>query len=193
MRPFRSALAIATLCVSAARPSLSQSSADSPPLAPVRQLSLDLSPVGLNVGFALRNTERTSLGVSLGAGGNWYNYMVVAGRHFAESGGASYQEKDGSTDKALFELFRASLFVRRHLAAGRQLDVGVKASGFLHSDSSDDDPGGGIFVGMNVTGMWWQWRRLRLGSELDAGRYSEGRRPEFGINVAPVLVRVTFP
>jgi hypothetical protein len=41
------------------------------------------------------------------------------------------------------------------------------------------------FIGLNVTGIWWQWRRLRVGSELDAGRYSEGR-PEFGVNVAPV-------
>jgi hypothetical protein len=175
-----------------ARPSFSQSSADSPPLAPVRQLHFDLSPVGLNVGFALRNTARTSLGVSVGAGGNWYNYMVVGGRHFAESGGFSYQEKDGSTDKSLFELFRASVFMRRHFAEGRQLDVGVKGSGFLHSDSSDDDPGGGIFVGLNITGIWWQWRRLRFGSELDLGRYSEGR-PELGVNAAPLLVRVTFP
>lgn len=182
-----------TLCVCAAPPSFSQDAAASPQMAPVRQLNLDLSPVGLNVGFALRNTARTSLGASLGGGGNWYNYMVVGGRHFAESGGWSYEEKDGSTDKSLFELFRASLFMRRHLSAGRQLDVGVKASGFLHSDSSDDDPGGGIFVGVNVTGVWWQWRRLRFGSELDAGRYSEGRRPEFGVNVAPLLVRVTFP
>jgi hypothetical protein len=193
MRPFRSILATAALCIGAARPCFSQDAADSPQVAPVRQLSLDLSAIGLNVGFALRNTDRTSLGVSLGGGGNWYNYMVVGGRHFAESGGWSYEEKDGSTDKSLFELVRLSLFMRRHLAAGRQLDVGVKASGFLHSDSSDDDPGGGIFVGINVTGIWWQWRRLRFGSELDVGRYSESRTAEFGVTVAPVLVRVTFP
>ena len=181
------------LLASTALPSYSQSSpAASPPRAPVRQLSLDLSPVGLNVGFAMRNTERTSLGVSLGAGGNWWNYMVLGGRHFAEADGLSYEEKDGSTDKALYELFRGSLFMRSHFASGRQLDVGLKASGFLHSDSSDDDPGGGVFVGVNVTAIWWQWRRLRFGSELDAGRYSEGQ-PEFGVSAAPLLVRVTFP
>lgn len=193
MRPLRFFSAAAALLLSIAPPSFSQSpSTDLPPLAPVRQLSIDLSAVGVNVGFAMRNSARTSLGVSLGVGGNWWNYMVLGGRHFAESGGLSYEEKDGATSKSVFELFRGSLFMRSHFAAGRQLDLGLKASGFLHSDSADDDPGGGVFVGLNVAGTWWQWRRLRLGSELDAGRYSEGQ-PEFGVNVAPLLVRVTFP
>jgi hypothetical protein len=162
------------------------------PLAPAHQFSIDLSLVGVSLGYAVRNSPNTSFGASIGIGGNWYNYMALAGRHFSEANGLSYESKDGSADKSLYELLRASVFVRREFGEGRQLDLGVKASGFLHSDSSDDDPGGGIFVGLDAKAMWWKWNRFRVGSELDAGMYTEGR-PEFGVNVAPVLVRVTFP
>jgi len=186
-------LSVAAIVLAAARPCLAQSGLAEPPaVAPLRQVHFDLSFAGLSVGFAVRNSSRTSFGASVGIGGNWLNYMLLSGRHFSEHGGLSYQSKDGSTNKELFELGRASVFVRGHFDGGRQLDIGLKASGFLHSDSSDDDPAAGMFIGLNVTGMWWQWRRLRLGSEFDVGRYSEGR-PELGVNVAPVLLRLTFP
>lgn len=160
--------------------------------APAHQVSIDLSFAGVSVGYAVRNSANTSFGASVGIGGNWLSYMAIAGRHFAEANGLSYEAKDGAGNKELIELLRASVFVRRELAAGRQLDLGLKGSAFLHSDSSDDDPGGGLFVGLNATAMWWKWNRVRVGSSLDAGMFTEGR-PEFGINVAPVLVRVSFP
>ena len=166
--------------------------ADLPQPAPKRQWNIDLNFLGLGAGFAVRSNERTSVGVAVGAGGNWFNYMVLGGRHFADAKGYSYQTKDGATDKALFEMFHATVFVRRHFDGGRHLDIGAKASGFLHSDSSDDDFGGGTFFGVQATGIWYKWRRLGFGSELNVGRYSEGR-PELGINVAPLLLRVTFP
>jgi hypothetical protein len=190
MRHVQPFLLATLLVVVAGRPSLAQ--APLGPGAPARQLTLDLSVVGLNVGYAVRNSSKTSFGASIGIGGNWQNYMVLGGRHFAESGGLSYEAKDGATDKEVFDLARAGVFVRRHFDSGRQLDVGLKASGFLHSDSSDDDPGGGIFVGLNVTGTWLKWRYFQLGSELNVGGFTEGN-PEFGVNVAPLLVRVTFP
>ena len=155
------------------------------------QVTLDASFAGLNIGVAVRNSAHTSIGISGGVGGNWWNYMALGGRHFAEPGGPSYEAKDGYTGKSLYEVFRGTVFVRRDFDAGRQLDVGLKASGFLHSDSSDDEPGGGAFVGLNVAGMWYRRGSVRLGSELDVGRYSEGR-PELGVNVAPLLVRLTF-
>jgi hypothetical protein len=186
---------IAAAVVLGAAPCLAQSSpADaSTILAPARQWSFDLAAAGLNVGYALRNSDKTSFGASLGVGGNWLNYMALGGSHFAESDGLSYQAKDGSTNKGLLELARAGVFVRRHFEQGRQVDVGLKGSAFLHSDSSDDDPGGGVFMGMNVTAMWWRWRQVRLGSELDAGAYMEPHAKEFGVNVAPVLLRITIP
>ena len=160
--------------------------------APLRQLNFDLTFAGLDVGFATRTSGRQSIGASLGIGGNWWNNMVVGGSHFAESGGLSYETKDGFTSKELLEVLRASVFMRRELNGGRRVDVGLKASAFAHFDSSDDEPGGGYFVGANVTAMWLKWRKLRLGSELDVGRYAE-HGSEFGVNVAPVLLRITFP
>lgn len=170
-----------------------QSTAPDDSEAPQRQVNFDLSWLGISAGFTVRNSTHTSLGVSLGAGGNWTNYMVLAGRHFAESGGVSYETKDGATDKELYEMLRGSVFMRRHFAAGRQLDLGLKASGFLHSDSSDDDPGFGAFAGMQVSGVWYRWRRLGLGSEVNVGGYFERGSPELGVNVAPVFLRVMIP
>ncbi len=193
MRTPRLIFATAPLCLHASRASHSQSQpAALSPLAPERQWNIDLNFLGLGAGFAVRTGDRTSAGISIGAGGNWMNYMVLGGQHFADAKGLSYQTKDGATDKALFEMFHASVFARRHFEAGRHLEIGVKASGFLHSDSSDDDFGGGTFIGVQATGIWYKWRRLGFGSELNVGRYSEGR-PELGINVAPIFMRVTFP
>jgi hypothetical protein len=182
-----SALVVAAVSL----PCAAQSGATPSPsaLAPARQLNFDATVAGLNAGFAVRSSDRTSVGFAIGVGGNWLNYMALGGRHFAESEGLSYEGKDGADGKELFELLRATVFVRRYFDHGRDIQLGLKASGFLHSDSSDDDPGGGGFVGLNVTGMWWQWRYLQLGSEIDTGLYTEGR-PEFGINVAPVLLRL---
>jgi hypothetical protein len=185
MRFFRSAVAAAVTTLAAHTALLAQ------PVVPARQITLDASFAGLNVGFAVRNSARTSIGASIGIGGNWWNYMALGGRHFAESGGPSYEKKDGYTGKSLYELFRGGVFVRREFDAGRQLDVGLKASGFLHSDSSDDDPGGGAFLGVNLAGMWYRRGVVRLGSQLDVGGYTEGR-PELGVNVAPLLIRLTF-
>lgn len=185
---FNRSLIAAAIIALASAPSFAQI-----PLAPQRQLSLDVSLAGLNVGYAVRNSDRTSFGASIGIGGDWMNYMLLGGSHFAESNGLSYQTKDGATDKSVIELLRVGVFARRHFESGRQLDVGLKASGFLHGDSSDDDPGGGIFVGANVTGTWLKWRRLSLGSGLDIGRYAESNVAEFGVNLAPLLVRVTIP
>jgi hypothetical protein len=162
-------------------------------LVPDRQVHLDLTIAGAAVGFAARSSERTSFGVEIGGGGNWVSRMLLAGTHFGEGGG-----KDGS----LIELAHATVFVRTHFSESRHLDLGAKVSGFLHSDSSDDDPGGGYFVGLNLKYNWANWR-LNLGSEMDIGRYAEpgtgscisgcnGVR-ELGISVAPILVRVTFP
>jgi hypothetical protein len=150
--------AVAAIVAAAAHPCLAQSGlADSPaPAAPLRQVHLDVSLAGLNAGFAMRSSSRMAAGASIGIGGNWLNYMVLGGRHFSERRGLSYASKDGSTDKALYELVRGTVFVRTYFDEGRQIDVGLKASGFLHSDSSDDDLGGGTFVGLNVTAMWWQ-------------------------------------
>lgn len=190
MPSFRFLAGLVAIGLGSAPACLAQAAGDT--TAPLREFTFDVAPVGLNVGFAARASAHQSFGASLGIGGNWLNYMALGGSHFAESNGLSYEAKDGSTNKSLYELARASVFVRTHFDQGRQLDVGLKGSAFLHSDSSDDDPGAGVFLGVNVTGTWWKTGRVRLGSELDAGMYTEGH-PELGINVAPILLRISVP
>ena len=88
---FRSLFSSALLLAGAA---LSASAQESPALG--GQLHIDLVPLGASVGAASRVSPRVALGASLGVGGNWYNYMALGGRHFAEENGLSYQDKDGA-------------------------------------------------------------------------------------------------
>jgi hypothetical protein len=187
MKLFHSFCASALLFV----PSLSALAQGSGALVPDRQTHLDLAIVGAAVGFAARTSEHRSFGAEIGGGGNWVNHMLVSGSHFGE-GGAS-----------VIELAHATVFMRTHFSASQHLDVGAKVSGFLHFDSSDDEPGGGYFVGLNAKYSWANWRRLNVASEMDIGRYAEPGDSacirgceeihELGINVAPILVRFTFP
>jgi hypothetical protein len=175
-------------------PSLPALAQASRPLVPERQIHVDLAIAGVAVGVAARTSYRTSFGVELGGGGNWVNRMLLAGSHFSESGGRS---------SSIIELAHATAFMRTHLGESQHLDLGAKVSGFLHSDSSDDDPGGGYFVGLNAKFVWARWRRINLGSEMDVGLYVEPGSgtcisgcqgvQELGVNVAPILVRITFP
>jgi hypothetical protein len=190
MKLFRSLCTTACL-LSLSLPALAQPSRS---LVPDRQIHLDLSVAGIAVGFAARTSDRTAFGVEIGGGGNWLNHMLVAGDHFAPGGGKS---------SSLLELAHATVFMRTHFSESQHLDLGAKASAFLHSDSSDDDPGGGYFLGLNAKYNWAKWRRVNFASEADIGRYAEPGTGscisgcqgahEFGINVAPILVRFTFP
>jgi hypothetical protein len=175
-------------------PLLAARAQPSPSLVPDRQWHLDLAIAGVAVGFAARTSERTSFGVEIGAGGNWVNHLISDGGHFTEG---------GTRNSSLVELAHATMFMRTRFSETQHLDVGLKGSGFLHFDSSDDDPGGGYFVGLNAKYDWARWRRLHFASEMDIGRYAEpgngtcisgceGVR-ELGVNVAPILVRFSVP
>jgi hypothetical protein len=190
MRLFRSLFTSALLVVSSL-PALAQ---ESRALVPETQVHLDLAIVGAAVGVASRTSDRTSIGVEIGGGGNWVNYMLAASGHFGER---------GAKNSSVVELAHATVFVRTHFSERQHLDLGVKGSAFLHFDSSDDDPGGGYFVGLNAKYRWARWRRITLASELDVGRHAEpgsgtcisgcGGVQELGVSVAPLLVRFTFP
>ncbi|MES2178298.1 MAG: hypothetical protein V4550_10575 [Gemmatimonadota bacterium] len=189
MKLFRSLCASVLLFVPTV-PALAQVSSS---LAPERQVHLDLTIAGAAVGFAARTSERTMFGVEIGGGGNWVNY-TLAGSHFS---------KGGARNSSLVELAHATVFMRTRFSESQHLDLGAKVSAFLHFDSSDDEPGGGYFVGLNAKYSWAKWRRMNLASEMDIGRFAEPGngtclsgcegRQEFGINVAPILVRFTFP
>lgn len=189
MRLCRFHCTFAFLAAVANTPCTAQSAATPTTLAPASRLNFDVTAFGLNVGYARRTSERSSAGFAVGVGGNWLNYMLLAGRQFSGADGFSYEPKNGAPSRNLFELLHGDVFVRRYYDHGRDIQVGLKGSGFL---ASNNDGNFGYFVGVNVTGMWLQWGHLQVGSEIDSGIYTEDR-PEFAINIAPVLFRVNLP
>jgi hypothetical protein len=141
---------------------------------PRNQLTLDAGVVGGSLAYARRVSDHRLIGGG-GVGGDFLSYMVLAGRHFAEDSGLAYEPKDGFEDKLLFEMAHLSAFVRHEPSERWQIDTGLRASVFFHFDSSDDDPGGGFFVG-GYAGAYYGWRWLKIGPRVLVGRFSEDDR-----------------
>ena len=161
--------------------------------APGPAFSIDLQPVGAALSFAVPAGSRL-VGLELGVGGNVLEHMIVGGRHFAEDVGVAYEERDVTGGKLLFEVGSASLFLRTRPAERWTLDAGIRASGFLHLDGSDDDPGGGLFVGGYAQPMWGS-RRFKVGPRLLVGAFMEQDgldSAELGVHLAALVGRITF-
>lgn len=154
-------------------------------------ITLDLTLVGGSVGYAGRIGENRYLGFDAGVDVAMLSKMIYAGRHFAEPDGWSYENRDGAINKDLLEILNANLYLRHVYGDHWNIDTGVRASLFLHFDSSDDDPGGGFFGGGYVS-AFYGWKRVKFGPRLQAGVFTEGD-PEFGVFLSPLIVRVAFP
>jgi hypothetical protein len=159
---------------------------------PDRQLTVDASALGAAVTFAVRAAgERgTFVGFGAGVGGDFVNATLLGGRHFSEDGFTAYEDRDASGGEQLFEIVHVKAFARCCNFSPWQIEYGLRASGFLHSDDSDDDPGGALFVGAEVYPTWGT-KRFRVGPRLLVGRMSE-RRPEVVINASLLTGRVVF-
>lgn len=161
-----------------------------PPAQHRNQVTLDATILGGSLGYARRTSGRRLVGGGIGVGGDFVGYMLLAGRHFAESSGPAYETRDGFTDKLLFEMLHLNAFVRHETTGRWTFDTGARASLFFHGDSSDDDLGAGIFLG-GYAGAFYDVGPLSLGPRLLVGGFSEGR-PEFGIFVAPITIRLSL-
>ncbi|MEW5928029.1 MAG: hypothetical protein AB1941_11130 [Gemmatimonadota bacterium] len=160
---------------------------------PDHRFTLDVGAVGASLGYATRAGGDWFAGAEIGGGGDFLNFMVVGGRHFAEQGWIAYEGRDASGDEQLFELGHLAFFARREAGDRFQADVGVRGSVFLHFDESDDDPGGGLFVGPYAS-LFWGWRHFKVGPRIAAGLfYEDADTREFGVNLAPLTVRISFP
>lgn len=153
-----------------------------------RQVTLDATVLGGSLAYARRVSDRRLVGGGIGLGGDVVGYMLLAGRHFSQSSGLSYEEKDGFGDKLLFEMLHITAFIRHEMGGRWDFDTGARASWFLHHDSSDDDPSGGVFLG-GFAGAYREIGPLRFGPRLLVGAFTEGR-PEFGIFIAPITIRL---
>lgn len=160
---------------------------------PDHRFALDGGVVGASLSYANRVGGDWFAGVGAGAGGDFVNWMAVGGRHFAQDGGIAYEERDPYGGELLFEMLHLNLFARYEPGDRWHADVGLRGSVFLHFDESDDDPGGGVFTGAYGS-LYWGWRHVKLGPRVMAGVFREDRDTrEFGVNVAPLTVRISFP
>jgi hypothetical protein len=160
---------------------------------PDNRFALDVGVIGATLGYANRVGGDWFAGAEVGGGGDFLNAMVLGGRHFSQDGWLSYEEPDASGEENVFELGHVAFFARHEAGDRFQADVGVRASVFFHFDASDDDPGGGLFVGP-YTSLYWGWRHFKVGPRIAAGLFYENADTrEFGINVAPLTVRITLP
>lgn len=185
----RSVLACAVVLVCAA-PAVAQPTGGPGPTR--NRIHVDVQPVGVTVGYARTLSGGPAIGGEIGVGGNFLEYMLVAGRHFSEDGGLAYEDRDASTDALLFEMLSLSVFVRPARTGNWDVDAGMRASAFLHFDSSDDDPGGGVFAGLYTTALYG-WRAVKFGPRLMVGAFSEGPdTTEFGMHAALLIGRITF-
>ncbi|HSG49772.1 MAG TPA: hypothetical protein VLA43_18255 [Longimicrobiales bacterium] len=155
-------------------------------------LALDVDVLGGSLSYARATGPGRYWGVAAGVGGAFLSRMLLSGRHFAHEDGPSYQPRDGAVDKALFEILHAGVFRRWAPSDRFNADAGARASVFVHFDSSDDDPGIPLFVGL-YGGAMVGGRRLKVGPRLLVGMFSEGSTArEFGVYFVPLSGRLSF-
>jgi len=155
-------------------------------------LSLDVDVLGGAVSYARARGPGRYWGLQVGIGGGFVNRMLLAGRHFADDEGPSYEARDGFVDKELIELLHAGVFRRWTPSERVSADVGARASVFVHGDSSDDHQGIPVFVGLYANIMAGT-RRFKVGPRILVGVFSEGSLArEFGVYLVPVSGRLTF-
>jgi hypothetical protein len=154
--------------------------------------SVDVDWLGGAVSYARERGAGSYWGVGAGIGGALWNRMLLAGRHFADEDGPSYEPRDGATDKELVEILHVEVF-RRWVPSRRwSYDVGLRASAMVHFDSSDDDPAvplfGGAYAGLMVGGP-----RFKVGPRVLVGMFVEGGATrEWGVYLVPLSGRVSF-
>jgi len=156
------------------------------------QWTFDLAALMLSPGMAWPVGSNWRVGWGIGVGDDVLGFMAVGGNHYSEPGWWSYEDRDGATDKGLFDLLHAKVFARVEPMAKWHLDIGLHGSIFIHSDSSDDDFGGGSSVTAYVLPMYG-WRHVKFGPRLAAGYFwGCGGASEFGVKVSPLILRVSF-
>lgn len=145
-------------------------------------LTLDVSLPGLAVGYAVpTGGGGRLLGVQLGIGGDWINRTLDGPSHFTENGG-----------EQMLELGHLAVFLRQHVGTRGSVDVGLRILPFIHGTNLDNNAGLAGFAGAYVTPMV-HWGRFAVGPRILAGYFTEGSNAQgFGVNVAPLVGRVTF-
>lgn len=152
----------------------------------------DLGFLMLSLGYARRINAVWHWGLGIGFGDDFWNFMLLGGRHYSEPHLYSYEEGDGFTEKELIDIVSGRVFLRFQPSKNWDFDFGPYNSLFLHFDSSDDDPGGGTCTGVLIGGMYGL-RRFKVGARIIIGRFAGcSGAEEFGVKVSPLEGRVLF-
>jgi hypothetical protein len=154
--------------------------------------SVDVDFLGASLNYARARGPGGYWGLDAGVGGGFWSRMLLAGRHFADEDGPSYEARDGFVDKELIEILHLGAFRRWSRSPRVTWDVGARASVLVHFDSSDDDPGLPLFLG-GYTNLMVGNRWAKIGPRVLVGLFSEGSLGrEFGVYLVPLTGRVSF-
>jgi hypothetical protein len=149
------------------------------------------------LGYARRAAPNTSFGVKLGFGFDMLSPVPLAGGHFTDDWGLSYEQRDGYNGKHFVEVAQVAVFIRHFLPRRFHLEVGVRLAGGMHSDSSDDDSAGADYTA-GYGAVFWGGSILSVGSRVSVGMFSESRHGapperELAVVLNPIIVKLTTP
>ena len=93
--------------------------------------------------------DKWSCGLGGGFGPGFINYMAAAGSHFSTENSFTSSKRDRYDNETFIEVayFTAFAMYRKNALS---LEMGIRLSGFIHIDDSDDDWGGGDGDGEGV-------------------------------------------
>ncbi len=156
------------------------------------QWTIDLAALMISPGVAWSIGPDWRVGAGIGIGDDLLGFMAVGGYHYSEPNWWSYEDRDGATDKDLFDILHIKVFARVEPRTRWHLDIGLHGSVFLHGDSSDDDFGSGVSVAAYALPMYG-WRNVKIGPRIAMG-YFRGCHDasEFGVKVSPLILRIVF-
>ena len=147
-----------------------------------RQLAFDASAYGGAVSYAVPIARGRLFGVQVGVGGDRFNRTLLAGGgHYTDDGRHQLEERA-----------HAAVFVRQRFASWFAVDAGARVAPFRHQDLPNDDTTIGVFAGVYAAPMFGG-PHVAVGPRVMAGVLSESTATTaLGLNVAPLVVRVTF-
>ena len=154
--------------------SQTDSKLSSDPFKPSVTAAVDIFPLDVNVNLCVNINPSISFGVFAEAGKNFTEYFIVAGDHFAkEITLFKYNGRDDYDGEFYAGLVNLGLFSRIALKDKHIFDIGFQNEFFIHYDKSDDDIGGGEFLGLFTTYHFpSKWKEKE-------GKFK--KRPSFGM------------
>ena len=162
---------------------------------------IDFSPIKISPHVCFNIDNRIGIGLELGLGVNFTNFRLVAGSHFAGSSTPIvYADRDNNGGIMFRSYADFSIFTRLNLHTKKEIDIGLHGFVFIHSVTTDDDFGGGYFVGTFVRYMIptnFKLKNDKIKRRISGGiQITVGSLNEFSVNeflvMSSLIGRVYF-